>query len=217
METFGDRVRKKRIELGLSQAELAKKVGTGQSTIGQIENGRNKTFRDILNLARVLNTTPDYLTGGGEDSHFPNELIPVSTNEEDFLIVAMYTAKGECGNGYENSSFEEGKISIPKILISNTDINPKHLKAIYAIGDSMSPTINDGAMVLIDISQNTPKEGIVFAIERSGNGMVLKRLIKGQHGGWIYKSDNKAPQYEDLFAQEDDRIVGRVIWQGGNL
>ena len=51
--SFNERVRQRRIELGLSQAELGKMAGVPQSTIGQIENGRNKSSTKILELANV--------------------------------------------------------------------------------------------------------------------------------------------------------------------
>lgn len=62
--TFNDRVRSRRKELGLSQQELAKLTGIGQSSIGQIENGRNKSTTKILELAKALQTTPEYLMHG---------------------------------------------------------------------------------------------------------------------------------------------------------
>jgi len=52
------------MELGMSQAQLAKTVGTGQSTIGSIENGRNKGSSLFLDLARALNVNVDWLLRG---------------------------------------------------------------------------------------------------------------------------------------------------------
>ena len=47
----------KRIELGLTQAELAKKLGTKQSAISRLERGTyNPTVAFLRNLAKAFNT-----------------------------------------------------------------------------------------------------------------------------------------------------------------
>src|SRR5690606_41856478 len=51
-------------EAGLSQAELAKAIGTGQSTIASIENGRNQGSGFLVDIARVLGVRPDWLASG---------------------------------------------------------------------------------------------------------------------------------------------------------
>jgi predicted transcriptional regulator len=48
---------KKRIEKGLSQQELAKKIGTKQSAISRLESGKyNPTFRVLNKVARALDS-----------------------------------------------------------------------------------------------------------------------------------------------------------------
>lgn len=57
-------IKELRIELNLSQKELAEKVGVAQNTIAQYEKGTTKTSLEILvNLALVLKVTTDYLLG----------------------------------------------------------------------------------------------------------------------------------------------------------
>lgn len=67
MNTYGERVRARRMELGMSQADLAKLIGAKyQSTIGNIEN-RNGSSRYTLELARALRVSYEWLeTGEGE-------------------------------------------------------------------------------------------------------------------------------------------------------
>lgn len=65
MNIIGNRIRNRRIELGLSQEELAKKVGyTSRSTINKIENGKNDMPQSkVLEIAEALDTTVSYLMG----------------------------------------------------------------------------------------------------------------------------------------------------------
>jgi transcriptional regulator with XRE-family HTH domain len=65
---FGKRVRARRIELGLSQAELAKSSRQSQSNIGWIEQGKaKKPAKQVLPLVEALRTSTDWLLyGSGE-------------------------------------------------------------------------------------------------------------------------------------------------------
>ncbi len=66
--TFKERLRKKRQEAGLTQAELAKKVSVTDRTIQNYELGTRKpqTMKIVSDLAIALGTTPDYLLGTAE-------------------------------------------------------------------------------------------------------------------------------------------------------
>ena len=75
MATFGERLAKLRESKNLSQAKLAKMAGVPQSTIAQIETGRNKSTKRIIELAEALDTTPNYLLNGVKDL----SVVPVSS------------------------------------------------------------------------------------------------------------------------------------------
>lgn len=65
MAGIGANIKNKRIEMGMTQTELAKKMGyKSKSTINKIENGTNDIPQSkIVKFAEVLNTTPAYLMG----------------------------------------------------------------------------------------------------------------------------------------------------------
>lgn len=70
MSTIGNRIKKRREELGLSQDELGKRIGyKSRSSINKIELGhRNLTQSKIKAIADALGTTPSYIMGW-EDSN----------------------------------------------------------------------------------------------------------------------------------------------------
>ena len=65
MATIGSNIKQRREELGLTQEELAKKMGyKSKSTINKIEAGINDiTQSKVIAFAKVLNTTVAYLMG----------------------------------------------------------------------------------------------------------------------------------------------------------
>lgn len=88
-------IKQKRLELNMSQEELARKVGyTSRSTIARIEKGEIDISRDkIFAFAKALKTTPSELMGlsGCEDalSDIANEL---SADSELLVVVEKATS-----------------------------------------------------------------------------------------------------------------------------
>lgn len=67
--SIGERIKNRRLDLGMTQSELARKVGyTSRSTINKIEkDGHGMSQDKIVAIAKALNTTPSYLMGWEDD------------------------------------------------------------------------------------------------------------------------------------------------------
>lgn len=76
MKTIGERIRTRRLELNMTQKELADRVGySNKSTIGKIENGNNDiTQSKVVEFSKALDTTVAYLMGWEEN----NELMGIA-------------------------------------------------------------------------------------------------------------------------------------------
>lgn len=63
--TIGDRIKARRIELGMSVEELGKRLGKNRTTVYRYETGyiENLPIDIIEPIAAVLQTTPEYLMG----------------------------------------------------------------------------------------------------------------------------------------------------------
>lgn len=61
METIAARLKRLRKAIGLTQAELATKAGISQSAIGNIESGAREYGQSVVNIAKILGESPDYL------------------------------------------------------------------------------------------------------------------------------------------------------------
>lgn len=67
MMTIGERIKERRMDLGLSQDELAKRVGyKSRSSINKIETSRSLPASKITLMARALDTTESSLMGWDE-------------------------------------------------------------------------------------------------------------------------------------------------------
>ena len=60
--SFGKRLRERRLELGMSQGELARQLGVTSAAISNYESGQNAVREEVLlRLFRVLDVDPNYL------------------------------------------------------------------------------------------------------------------------------------------------------------
>jgi len=64
MESIAERLKHAREAAGLTQPELAAKIGVSQGTIGNIETGLRKRPRDLLAIATTLGVDPHWLETG---------------------------------------------------------------------------------------------------------------------------------------------------------
>lgn len=66
---MADRIKERRLAMGYTQEELAQKLGLQKSAIAKYEKGRVENIKRsiILNMAAILDCTPQYLMGWVED------------------------------------------------------------------------------------------------------------------------------------------------------
>lgn len=87
--SLGRRIEERRKAIGISQAELARRVGIRQSTMNSLINGNSRTSRSIVELARELQTTTTYLMGLSDD---PAEGAPPPPPAPTVQFVTMQVA-----------------------------------------------------------------------------------------------------------------------------
>ena len=105
---LGDKVKKLRKELKITQSELAKTIGVSQSTIGMIEsNKQGASSETLMKLAKTLNTTAEYLLSENDEDNKSN--IPDKINEKykksitkDLKILMDEFREGTDGTAYYN-------------------------------------------------------------------------------------------------------------------
>lgn len=85
----GDRVKQRRLSIGLSQEELALRAGTDQKRISKYERGESDANGETISqLAQALETSADYLLGLTDDPT-PHLESADLTPSEKHMISAM--------------------------------------------------------------------------------------------------------------------------------
>jgi transcriptional regulator with XRE-family HTH domain len=64
-ELLGDRIRKARLKYGMSQAELARRIGVSKNAMNEIETNKtlNPGVLQVKAIAAALRVSADYLLG----------------------------------------------------------------------------------------------------------------------------------------------------------
>lgn len=152
--------------------------------------------------------------------------LPSGSDEDDldgrYAYIPQYDAKAAAGLGSENPHVEvHSTLAFKRDWLKAKSAKPESLAVIYAEGQSMWPTINDRDVLLVDRSRIEPVDGQVFVLTGT-DGAIVKRLIQGPLGQWILRSDNEDkdeyPDRSHLRSKGNEhRIIGKVIWRGGDL
>ena len=99
MSTIGDKICQMRKALGLTQEELAKRMGyKSKSTINKIELGINDIPQNkIVKFAEVLQTTPSNLMGWEDQQELNLQLFstPPAEKRESKTVIEPKLADGE--------------------------------------------------------------------------------------------------------------------------
>lgn len=199
----------------LSVNAFAKKVGVSQQAIGKIVRGETLNPKNILEIAAALNVDPHWLKTGDGDPDPSYRIVEVSEPQNPNTVrIDILDVEASAGNGAYLNPTEQGLLSQEFDLTFFRQqfgrADAKHLKLITVKGDSMSPTLESGDLLYVDISENYFAADGLYVFTFDGQTFI-KRLQKvGKE--MLVISDN--PTYKEwTFTQDDDVFIhGRVIF-----
>ena len=213
-EAVGERLRDARNAANLTLKEVAAidGIGISRNALQQWETGATEaSIAAVYRLSQVYQTDPLVLLSGKKGA----AMAPPASNDEYYYIPA-YEVEASAGHG----AFTEGATTPVKYLAFRKDwvhdrrLTPASLSAIFARGDSMEPTIPDGAIILVDGSRIEPLNGKIHVI-RMDERLWVKRAQWIPGGGLRLISDNRTSDSFDIstsdLEHEDIQICGQVV------
>ena len=94
--TAGERIRQKRESLGMTQEELAIKLGyASRSSVNKVENSSDITMKKIKMYAEALNTSVAYIAGWEEEFSEENAKIDAKLSKYDISEKEYMIKLGE--------------------------------------------------------------------------------------------------------------------------
>ena len=206
--TLGERVKERRTALGLSQPQLAKRVGgISYQAIQQLEQGGGS--KHLVSIARALGVTAEWL----QDGHGPAPAKPAPARgapQERLKVLGM----AECGP--DGWSLWNGDV-IDLIERPASLVGVPSAYAVYVVGASMEPRYHPGEVV--HIHPGRPVEvGAYVLVQRRAKGAgetplaVIKRLAK-RTGAKITLEQFNPPRSFDI-KSGDIVSIHRVVGSG---
>ena len=197
---LSSRIRQRREQLGLSQEELAARMGyRSKSSITKLEKGINDLPRAKLEeLAAALDTTPAWLMGL-VDLPFP----PPGFEPLPEMVRVPLVGSIACGTPITAEQNIECYIGVPAAWHADF--------ALTCHGNSMAPTICDGDIVCI--RRQPEVEQCEIAAVRIGEEATLKHFHR-QGETVMLLADNTAVCPPMVFAGpqlEEIQIEGRAV------
>jgi len=219
----GDRLEALMEEQGISQSELARRIGVSQTTIWKLLKEPAQGSKYTHRIAAELKTSAEYLMDEGDDPTAPRGNLgdnrrsfasARATSPEDLGLVAISEvdlALGAGGTYLDDGAVTELKRYFPvQWLREFTDAPPEMLAFARVRGTSMKPTIDHGAIVIMDLRRKRiDEQDEIWAIAVSEIGMV-KRIWANPDGSYKIKSDNPAVSPESAVDGEMF-VIGRVV------
>ena len=94
-------------------------------------------------------------------------------------------------------------------------LDPKRVALVEVSGDSMSPCLNDGDLILIDTRVGPVKSEGIYVINLA-SALLVKRLRLRLSGVVDVVSDNERYGSESISGEQlaQLQVIGRVVWQG---
>lgn len=141
----------------------------------------------------------------------------ISVEQDRSYTISVLNAFGSMGEGvYSN----EDDLAIDLIQLKKTWVDeyikplsaPKNLYFIHALGDSMTPTLNHGDIVLIDTGIKYAYVDGVYVL-RAHQRLFIKRVRTRLDGAHEISSDNPNVKTVDVLNGDHEvEILGRVVW-----
>lgn len=197
---IGERIKNRREELGLTQQQLADRLGyKSKSAINKIELGVNDIAQKrIVDFAKALNTSIEYLLGMDKK------------DSEKKLQSVRIPVLGRIAAGIPLEMIED-VVDWEEIDADTAKLGP--IFALKVEGHSMEPRILDGDVVIIHQQEDAESGDIVIA-SVNGDDATCKRLRKFKDGIELIPNN---PAYAPMFFSNQEitnkpvKILGKVI------
>lgn len=203
--TIGERIKQRRIELGLSADDIADRLGKNRATIYRYENSdiENLPTTILEPLASILDTTPAYLMGWDKSDNI------VSLSNVYPLELKRFPMLGEIACGKPTYANEDRE----SYVMTGTNIKADF--CLKAKGDSMiGARIHDGDIVFIQKQDMVDNGEIAAVVVNNDSEATLKRFYYyAEKCMVILKAEN--PMYEDIIFLNEElnnfHVLGKAI------
>lgn len=214
-------LKKRRLEKGLSQVEIAKKLGINKSSYCSWESGRAKpNQKNLAALAKILDVDVTYFES---EYNIVNNYLQLSPDNQakaeeyvDELLLSQQSSKVtplfsvqvlsdiQLSAGLGESLFDEYETE----TVYSDEEQLGYDIAAWISGKSMEPIYQEGEVALIR-SSGFDYDGAVYALAWN-DSFFIKKLYREKEGFRMVSLNDKYPD-KFITCEDEPRIVGKVV------
>lgn len=220
---IGPTIRQLRKERGLTINQLAALIESDVGNLSRLERGvQGYSDATLTKIAAALNVSVAafFLKEGESLDQFglaPSAYQRVEAVDEDdqrfveIPMVELRLSAGVTGFQTEPDRRAGGVVGMRRHWIERGKFNLVNLIAIRVRGESMEPALYEDDIVVINIVDTRPVDGVVFAVNYEGEA-VVKRFQRDA-GDWWLTSDNPDQRkfHRKICRGEACIVIGRVV------
>lgn len=220
---IAEKIKLIRSQIGINQANFAKLLSIHPQTLSRYERDELIPSADILiKIAQQTGVNPTWLLTGEGDMFLNKDTSHTRADGEprpdpdEYSYIPLYDVKAAAGAGFiiEQENIIDFLAFKTSWIKNELKSNIKDLFLVFAIGDSMHPTISDSDIILGDKSKVALKKDGIYIL-RINDSLLIKRLSFGKDTITVI-SDNKIYPPQTLPSGQLD-IVGKAIWHGHKI
>ena len=211
---IGERIKNSREKVGISQSELARRVGVKPQAVQAWEAGRNGPSRKrIQAVAKELKisvlelefgTTQELAGPSQKDSNVASFTI---AGKIKFVPLVSWVTAGQWAEVSDNYPPGQGEDNIP----CPSKCGP-HSFALRVKGDSMEPEYPNGSVIIVDPDREPRHDADVVVRLNSDMEATFKRLKIDGPRWFLHPLNDRYPVIP--LEGKDFTICGVVVWMG---
>ena len=194
------RIKELRLQFGITQKELAKKLNIAQNTLSTWETGKFEPDISALNkLGEIFNVSTDYLLG--------RDAFPTSADKENGVWVPVL---GSVQAGVPSEAIQD--ITDYEDISNITSCGQDYF-ALKIKGSSMEPRFLEGDVVIVK-KQSDVKDGEIAIVLVNGDEATCKKIKKTPQGVMLIPLNSA---FETMLYSDEEIlslpvvIIGKVV------
>lgn len=195
-----------------NKKQFAELTGKSPSHVYKICRGVSKpSMKYLHDLYDAVQVDINWLLTGDKPA---GDIVKLPTSDE-LIYAPMFDVQASAGFG--STGFEEQAtdhfVFDKTWLANNLRLNSDNIAFVQVSGDSMLPTLEDGDMILVDLSVNQVQQQDIYLLHTE-DGLLTKRLKTLNNGDIEVKSDNSNYETWTLSTSQEQQayVAGKVVW-----
>ncbi|MYZ44189.1 helix-turn-helix domain-containing protein [Schauerella aestuarii] len=217
MNALSDRIRHILDVSGLNATELAKAAGVTRATVSMWMSEEIKSIKldYALKIGEATGFDPLWIVlGKGEPRMADHD--KAKSEQSDFVPVRKVMFKisaGIAGFAVDYVDNGDGKpVFLPKQWLEKRDLRPEQLYAIEVKGESMTPSLREGDIAVVDTGDVQRRDGEVYAVNFEGE-LTVKRLIRDSSRWWLASDNPDQIRFGRKMCDEGTYLLGRIVYK----